>query len=162
MASQEKTQTPVVLSHLYWYNVYGWCDKHFVSSLRNLGTKSGLKKFDMCPECPVTMDSNRPFLYTNRFKGFSYQLISHCNNLEFLEFSRLSHIPSFCVLIIGQVISMRFVFLFCLIPPQYHPCSADWSPLCGASFPLRSLAPHFRSALPLRTFAPLLWLSGKA
>jgi len=47
----------------------------------------------------ANMDSNRPFLYTNRFKGFSYRLISHCNNLEFLEFSRLSHIPSLCAVV---------------------------------------------------------------
>jgi len=44
----------VVLSHLYWYNIYGWCDEDFISIARSLGTKSGRRKFDMCPECPAS------------------------------------------------------------------------------------------------------------
>jgi hypothetical protein len=45
----------IVLSHLGWYNVYGWHDEDFISIARSLGTKSGRKKFDMCPECPANV-----------------------------------------------------------------------------------------------------------
>jgi len=37
---------------LYRHIIYG-SGKSLVSSSRNLGTKSGLKEFDVCPECPA-------------------------------------------------------------------------------------------------------------
>jgi hypothetical protein len=46
----DQTQDLSLPNLLYRYIIYG-CDNSLVSSSRNFGTKSGLKKFDMCPEC---------------------------------------------------------------------------------------------------------------
>jgi len=46
----DQTQGLSLPNLLYRYIIYG-CDNSLVSSSRNLGTKLGLKKFDMCPEC---------------------------------------------------------------------------------------------------------------
>jgi len=46
----DQTQDLSLPNLLYRYIIYG-CDNILVSSSHNLGTKSGLKKFDMCPEC---------------------------------------------------------------------------------------------------------------
>ena len=46
----DQTQDLSLPNLLYGYIIYG-CDNSFiVSSSRDLGTKSRLKKFDMCPE----------------------------------------------------------------------------------------------------------------
>lgn len=44
----DQTQDLSLPNLLYRYIIYG-CDNSLVSSSRKLGTKSGLKKFDMCP-----------------------------------------------------------------------------------------------------------------
>jgi hypothetical protein len=44
----DQTQDLSLPNLLYRYIIYG-CDNSLVSSSRNLGTKLGLKKFDMCP-----------------------------------------------------------------------------------------------------------------
>ena len=46
----DQTQDLSLPNLLYRYIIYD-CDNSLVSSSRNLGTKSGLKKFDMCFEC---------------------------------------------------------------------------------------------------------------
>lgn len=46
----DKSQDLSLPNLLYRYIIYG-CDNSLVSNSRNLGTKLGLKKFNMCPEC---------------------------------------------------------------------------------------------------------------